>query len=87
MEEFCARVNDYARATRYCNETNNVCELLDTLKSGIKVVHLVPEYFGTDTAYLVVDDELDNDFKELFIDGMIRGWEVCQDDYISNFAD
>ena len=86
MEEFCARVNRLARATRYCTDNDNVCEVLDT-KSSIKVVHLDPEYFGSDTAYIVIDDELDNDFKELFIDGMVCGWDICQDDYISNFVD
>lgn len=86
MDEFCARVNRLARATRYCTDDDNVCELLDA-QSSIKVVHLDPDYFGSETAYIVIEDELDNDFKELFIQGMLSGWEVCQDDYISNFAD
>lgn len=87
MNEFVARVNKLAHATRYCHEDVNVCELLDTLKPTIKVVHLDPDYFGSETAYMTIEDELDNDFKELFIQGMRSGWDECQDDYVSNFGD
>ena len=87
MDEFCAHVNKLARATRYCTADDNVCELLEVRNSTIKVVHLDPEYFGSEKAYIVIDDELDNDCKELFINCILSGWEVCQDDYISNLAD
>lgn len=46
-----------------------------------------PDYFGSETAYMTIEDELDNDFKELFIQGMRSGWDECQDDYVSNFGD
>ena len=87
MDEFCAHVNKLACATRYCTEGGKVCELLDTLKPAIKIVHLDPDFFGSETSYIVLEDELDNDFKELFIDGMVRGWDDCKDDYVSNFGD
>lgn len=91
MDEFVARVNKLARDTRYCPENSKVCELLDVRNSTIKVVHLDPEYFGSDTAYIVIDDPLDNDFKEMFIQGLLSGWDnLSQDektDYINNLVD
>ena len=87
MKEFCARVNKLARATRYCTDDNNVCELLDTSKSTVKVVHFDPDYFGSETAYIVIDDELDNAFKELFIQDMLNGWDDYEKmDYINSFV-
>lgn len=91
IDEFCARVNKLARSTRYCTDDDNVCELLEVSNSTIKVVHLDPDYFGSETAYIVVDDPLDNGFKELFIQGLLSGWDnLIYDekmDYINNFVD
>ena len=87
MKEFCARVNRLARATRYCAENRKVCEILEVRNSTIKVVRLDPDYFGSETAYIVINNPLDNDFKDLFIRGMLSGWDDCQDDYVSNFGD
>lgn len=91
MKEFCTRVNKLARATRYCNETDHVCELFDTLKPNIKVVNFDPDYLGSDTAFLVIEAESNNDFKELFIQGMLSAWDgLSQDekmDRINNFVD
>ena len=87
MDEFCSCVNKLARATRYCAENRKVCEILDVRNSTIKVVHLDPDYFGSETAYMTIEDELDNAFKELFIQGMLSGWDDYQDDYVSNFGD
>ena len=68
MEEFCARVNRLARATRYCTDNDNVCEVLDT-KSSIKVVHLDPEYLGIHSSTLCI-----NDFKKICIQMIIDDW-------------
>ena len=87
MKEFCTRVNKLARATRYCTEDGKVCELFTVRNSHVKVVQLDPDYFGSETSYMTIEDELNNAFKELFIQGMLSGWDNCQDDYISNFAD
>ncbi|MDY2891044.1 MAG: hypothetical protein SOT14_05865, partial [Succinivibrio sp.] len=74
-KKLCERINAYAVATRYCAENRKVCDILDVCHSTVKVVRLDPNYFGSETAYIVINNPLDNAFKELFIQGLLSGWE------------
>lgn len=88
-EKLIKRINTFAVATRYCIDGAVVCKIQDTLISSVKIVLIDPEYFGTEHYGITIDDPLDNNFKELFIQGMLSGWNNLSTDekldYINNF--
>ena len=69
MEEFCARVNELARATRYCTADDNVCEL-----ENEKIVHVVdPEYFGIYSHKMRIDH-----LKKVYLRNIENSWATME---------
>lgn len=89
-EELVKRINSYAVATRYCNDGDVVCKIQDTLRASVKIVIIDSEYFGTEDDFITIDDPIDNEFKDLFIRGMLSGWNNINTDekldYINSFV-
>lgn len=90
-EKLCEQINAYAVATKYSNDGDIVCKIQDTLRASVKIVLIDSEYFGTEDDFITIDDQINNDFKDLFIRDVLSGWNSLNTDekmdYINTFID